>query len=77
MHEVAIASLRGEFQRQSSELKLAEEEVSRLRKSLAKKVSFIKPARIQVEIIFFFIITGAATIFVVRRTFKVTKLCQI
>ena len=38
MHEVAIASLRGEFQRQSSELKLAEEEVSRLRKSLAKKV---------------------------------------
>ena len=38
MHEVAIASLRGEFQRQSSELKLAGEEVSRLRKSLAKKV---------------------------------------
>ena len=38
VHEVAIASLRGEYQRQSGELKLAEEEVSRLRKSLAKKV---------------------------------------
>lgn len=38
VHEVAIASLRGEYQRQSGELNLAEEEVSRLRKSLAKKV---------------------------------------
>ena len=41
VHEVAIASLRGEFQRQSGELKLAEEEVSRLRKSLAKKVNWL------------------------------------
>lgn len=39
VHEVAIASLRGEYQRQSGELNLAEEEVSRLRKSLAKKVT--------------------------------------
>ena len=38
VHEVAIASLRGEYQRQSGELKLAEEEVLRLRKSLANKV---------------------------------------
>ena len=38
VHEVAIASLRGEYQRQSGELKLAEEEVSRLRKSLANMV---------------------------------------
>jgi hypothetical protein len=42
VHEVAIASLRGEFQRQSSELKLAEEEVSRLRNSLAKKVNITR-----------------------------------
>ena len=52
MHEVALASLRGEFQRQSSELKLAEEEVSRLRKSLAKKVNFFITTRIQVSILF-------------------------
>ena len=52
MHEVAIASLRGEFQCQSSELKLAEEEVSRLRKSLAKKVNFFITTRIQVLILF-------------------------
>ena len=38
VHEVALASLRGEHQRQSGELKLAEEETIRLRNSLAKKV---------------------------------------
>jgi hypothetical protein len=52
VHEVAIASLRGEFQRQSSELKLAEEEVSRLRNSLAKKVKTYLKESTLVSIVF-------------------------
>lgn len=38
VHEVAIASLKGEFKRQNSELVSSEEEVSKLRKALDKKV---------------------------------------
>lgn len=38
VHEVAVASLKGEFERQKKELVEAEEEVLRLRKSLSKKV---------------------------------------
>lgn len=38
VHEVAIASLKGEFKRQSSELVESEDEVSKLRRELSKKV---------------------------------------
>jgi Skp family chaperone for outer membrane proteins len=37
VHEVAIASLKGEFERQNSELVASEEEVSKLRQALDKK----------------------------------------
>lgn len=39
VHEVAIASLKGEFERQNLELVASEEEVSKLRKALANKVN--------------------------------------
>ena len=38
VHEVAIASLKGEFERQNSELVASEEEVAKLRQALDKKV---------------------------------------
>ncbi len=38
VHEVAIASLKGEFQRQNTELIIAEEELAKVRKVIAKKV---------------------------------------
>lgn len=37
VHEVAIASLKGEFERQNSELVASEEEQLKLRRALAKK----------------------------------------
>ena len=43
VHEVAKASLKAEFDRQNLELVAAEEELSKLRKSLAQKVSSRTP----------------------------------
>ena len=40
VHEVAIASLKGEFERQNSELVAAEDEVTKLRQALDKKASY-------------------------------------
>lgn len=41
VHEVAKASLKGEFYRQNLELVAAEVELSKLRKALAQKVRYI------------------------------------
>ena len=40
VQEVALASLKGEFDRQNVELLTSEEEVTRLRRELAKKVHY-------------------------------------
>ncbi len=40
VHEVALASVQTEYERQTTELLQAEEEVSKLREALAKKVSY-------------------------------------
>ncbi len=40
VHEVALASLQGEYNHQTAELLEAEKEVSKFRDALAKKVSY-------------------------------------
>ena len=42
VHEVALASVRSEYEKQSEDLHAAEEEVAKLRDALAKKVCQIR-----------------------------------